>query len=740
MCQRCFALEETLATACKAIPQWWAKEEGLVDDRTEAQKHYYSSPDVMLMQSMCPPKDYPELGLHSYDPKTGKQLPGKTPASFCDLGCHEGTCTSCPGHNGVHANRPMQTVDLPKVTGGKAAPGTKVRGAPVEYSDDEFTWHQWRVVARGGSVEGEHGDTDYDPQKKTKARTAEMWLPITGTRRQFMAYLHATFRSYRSHVWGVRWHRQCQKVHQDYYGLQVAAGTAHDCQKGAIRVEADFAAKHKPARLGEITCMQRDDTHVLVLVLTHDCRLQQVSELATGSRLRSRLEREGVESYHTCDTTVVYTYSNAPHNAAFYHSALAEAVEVVVKGRAPADSKGEWIYKQRRLANSCNGGSLAMAVPAGQAATITQMSDQAEGDAMDPPLKQPIDHVYIVHDGCCPQFTGGNAQLGVQRFGIELKRRLGRDITVSGIRLPPGHGKSPCDGANKGPKAAVENGRRNSTTAVHTSGTGSRSVFLEAAFGLPEPTTPRAHSQELHAHTNYVYGWFPDDGSGFHDYQAAPPYHGIGSDTWHAPHPGNVDPDDSHLVCRLQPCFCSQCLQGNYADCLVPGVVPGNAPRHNQLALARRVDKVHRTRRVAAQDHGGLLKMGTKLVMRIHSDEVDDSPEEPYCLALCVGKAYALSADVASKINPLRRGRLVVKIRWLHHPPDLDIPGHRTYTRVAGEDQEIWPVDCAVAALHYQAQEAKYDTRTALTTACFRLPLATHDEMVNFNYGAELLA
>ena len=45
----------------------------------------------MLMQSMCPQKDHPELGLHPCDPKTGKQLPGKNPASFCDLACHEGT-------------------------------------------------------------------------------------------------------------------------------------------------------------------------------------------------------------------------------------------------------------------------------------------------------------------------------------------------------------------------------------------------------------------------------------------------------------------------------------------------------------------------------------------------------------------------------------------------------------------------------------------------------------------------
>ena len=41
---RCFALEETLATACKAMPQWWAKEEGRVDDRTQEQKHHCSSP------------------------------------------------------------------------------------------------------------------------------------------------------------------------------------------------------------------------------------------------------------------------------------------------------------------------------------------------------------------------------------------------------------------------------------------------------------------------------------------------------------------------------------------------------------------------------------------------------------------------------------------------------------------------------------------------------------------------
>jgi len=102
--------------------------------------------------------------------------------------------------------------------------------------------------------------------------------------------------------------------------------------------------------------------------------------------------------------------------------------------------------------------------------------------------------------------------------------------------------------------------------------------------------------------------------------------------------------------------------------------------------------------------------------------------------------AHSLVADHASVTNPLRRGRLVVKIRWLHHTPSMDIPGHRTYTCVQGEDQVVWPVDCAVADLHHEAQEAKPDSRTRFATLCWRMPDETHDYMLNYDHGAALLS
>ena len=181
------------------------------DDRTESEKRLYSSPDEILRQTLCPAKEHPELGLCTYDPKTGAKLPGKTPASLTDLSCHEGTCPSCPGHHGVCAARPVQSVDLPRVTGAKAVAGVEARGANLEHSGDEFTWHEFKLVTREGGDGGVDDDPDHvDPSASAKAtaRTSTLWLPVTGTRRQFMAYLHATFRSYREHVWGVRWQRQ----------------------------------------------------------------------------------------------------------------------------------------------------------------------------------------------------------------------------------------------------------------------------------------------------------------------------------------------------------------------------------------------------------------------------------------------------------------------------------------------------------------------------------------------------
>ena len=520
-------------------------------------------------------------------------------------------------------------------------------------------------------------------------------------------------------------------MQQDWYGLQVAAGGAGESQKGAIRIEADFAAKHRPHRLGEVTAGRRDDTHVLVIVITHDYRMQRVSDLPKN-RLRSRLAAEGVESYHTCDTTVVYAYSNAPHNAAFYNSALVEAVEVVATGKAPAGCNGEFIVNKIRLAGSRKNGSVEVVAPSGH--NVTQIADQADGGVATPLIKQDINHVYVVHDGCVPQFTGGNAQHGVQSLAMELTRRLGRTVTVEDIRLVAGHGKSPCDGAGKCPKCAVENGRLNKVGAVDTSGSGSRAVFVEAAFGLPEPTTSRVSSLSLQAHSHYVYAWYPDDGTGFGDYAANKPYDGISRDCWHAPHPGNTDPDDAHIVCRLRPCVCAPCLQGQHAGCLVPGLVPGNEPRTNQMVLARRVDAVHRTRQVAAQDHSKLLKTGVRVVVRVHADEDTD---EPYFLATCVGRPYPLLADHASETNPLRRGRLVVKIRWLHHTPSLVARGYRTYTRVEGEDPVVWPVDCVVAELHHEAQEA---AQRMFPTMLWRLPTSTHDYMVHYDHGAALLS
>jgi hypothetical protein len=527
------------------------------------------------------------------------------------------------------------------------------------------------------------------------------------------------------------YHNQNSKVQLDYFGLQLAAGVAKAArQRGALFLQIDFAARMDPDRGAECTGVFKDTCNVLVMYFTHDFRLQKVSDLPRGQH-RSRLEKEKVESYHTADSTVVYLYSNAKNNAHYYGKGLFEALAILAKGELPAGAVGDWVHNGVRIKGSKPSGSLECVFP--PHINGKQLEDFNPGvHTLCPLVKALITALIQENDGCGSQFKCKDGHRVTQQLGLYMAALLGRPVVVSRTTDVPEEGKGKADGAIRVPTAAITNARRAGISALDNT-VASRALFVEAARAAKVPNTPRIINPGLYAHTNYVHGWIPDDFSAEY-FTATERYPDSSLDFWHGPHIGNKVESDAWLQVRHQPCFCANCLGGDVAQCLVPDLVKSNGVRNYQLPRAADLPIVAKARAATTRAHAVGLKLGTTVVARVHPHET--AARVDYHLALCLSKPFPLSKAAVTRTNGIKRGTIVVKMRWLYRARGRDSPGQLAYEIPEGEKNEVWPVECTVASCHEAAQLIAYDKEAP--GRLFHLPVAAHGQILST--GVDLLA
>lgn len=731
-CKRCYGMHKMILTLNHSAPQWYARSQTGVDSRTDSQKALASSADRAVFEMCCPPVELGNLlGLTQYHPQTGKPLPGpKLPWSIRAQACHLGKCNKCPGWNSVWQEHPMRSIQLPKVPGGFGkAPKVNLRCDPVLFTDDEFAYHVFQKLRRGKPQGGDSdGDETWRPGA-AKAKTSELWTPVVGTRATFMALFYHTYLAWREHRWYVQYHNQHGKVELDHYGLQLAAGVAATArQRGAVFLQIDFSSRISPDRSVEITGVFQDSCNVLVMYFTHDFRMQKVSELPLG-RLRSGMEHDGVEAYHTADSTIVYLYSNANNDAVYYGQGMFEALEVLAKGELGPGAVCDFIHKGSRIKGSKASGCLDVTLPA-NVIDRTQLVDYQPGvHTVEPLIKAPITALLKQNDGCPNQFKCKNGHRATQQLGHHLSILLGHPVYVSRTTDVPEEGKGKSDGATRVPTAAIRNARRLDINAVDSS-VASRALFVEGARAAQRPSTPRLINPAFYAHTNYVHGWLPDNHTS-QRFVATQGYPLSSLDFWHSPHPGNRNEHDAWLQVRHQPCFCSNCLEGYMEQCLVPDLVGDNGVRNCQLPRAADLSIVAKARAEATQAHARKIKHSTTVVARVHPDE--RAAGARYHLAMCLNKPFC-TKPAATNTNWLKGGTVVVKMRWLYRARARDRPGLHAYELPKGDDNEVWPVENTVASCYEAAQLLTFDKQERL----FYLPAAAHAQIISS--GVDLLA
>ena len=164
-------------------------------------------------------------------------------------------------------------------------------------------------------------------------------------------------------------------------------------------------------------------------------------------KLKTRLENEGVLSYHTADTTCTFVMSNFTNNSQFHAGAMHEGLEVMTTGRPPVNTKAEWFYKGVRLENSDRSRPLPLNGEVVDSTTFTtdypELTDWHPPMLSTPILKSPVTHVQMNRDNCANQYQGRHGLLVTQ----EMFARTG--LHYHDVACQPEHGKCASDGASR---------------------------------------------------------------------------------------------------------------------------------------------------------------------------------------------------------------------------------------------------------------------------------------------------
>jgi hypothetical protein len=718
-----FLFEQMLALFHKSSEVWHRRGRCTCGCDRDAVRKWSATPFASLSLSMCPRGPVKEFALPEYDSKTGMPT-GKMrpPPTLHKLECHTGKCSKC-GWSSVFAGCPMHNVNV-------AGVDHKVQACAVDASTDtSFSWYTWQRIPRmpPPTIETD-GDADYEPPSTNKTCYSTYWFPVTGTRADFMVALQSAFEDYREHMFWVQWHALHKERAEDRLMISPAVlGQAgvEPWQRNWIFAHTDFAATITVARTGEKTGAIPQVTQLLVSVITHDPRLMKTSDLKKGAR-KNRLERDGIISFPTADTTVVFGFSNAKHDTQFYHSVMAQAMEVLHTGKAPSGSKMEFVFDGVRLAGSDATRKLREGLEDHDAAkhgepkpfiltghsgiSCVRLDDDRKSFLLIPseelPTVEQCTKMLESRDGCKAQFQGLHAFLHYCLF-----ERI-TSVALTNVCCEANDGKGAADGCSRN----VSQGARSLALQGYNSGSESRGLFELLAAMRPWPKVARGLKDSFFAVTNYLYVYAGDpDGSSFADCRAGEGYKGSSKDHHYTMAPetrgaGPKDCDRGYVQHMTRPCPCDSCLKGDVANCEVKRLFANHVDK-KRTERYKGVAKRAATRSGASQYFiNGVQRGDLKvIVVRVHKEEPQDDVDsgEPYYLAvmdkgdeeqeLCWRNNKTQDVGMGNVVN---KSVWLIRFRWLHYRPGAVAASpeaahnsqYRGYQFQPGETTVVYPV------------------------------------------------
>ena len=706
-----FQFEDVHAKYKKAHPQWHQGKRCDCGCDSAKVTTFLASPSSAIDCTVCPRVHIPEFDLPEYDPLTAQETGRVRQTKLHPFKCLEGSCDCC-GWDQAFGSCPVQNVPI--------------KGLDVEFracnvdstAGRQFAWHSWQRIPNTPPPVDNPDDPEYSPTA-VKATYTTVWFPMTGSRAEFFCAFKKSFEEYRVHMGWIKWHHVCEARALDRLGIQVALKGpmgVEDWQRNWIFGHTDFAAAIKVTRMAEATGSFAQTSQMCTSGITHDWRLQLVSDLPAG-KYRSGLEREGVVSYVAADTTVVFAMGNSAHNAQYYGNVMVQAMEVLHTGRVPAGSQMEFYFRGERLLGSDTSRPLAHGLVDATAAVppfirsghsgipMVRLSD--DGSRYRPVVTErgikSCTRFRENRDGCLAQFQALHAFLVYVLFMTYTA------VLIVNVCCQAGGGKGFADGLSR----VVSQGCKILALQGHECGSESRGLCQLVARHRSAPETPRQLKRGLTAVTNYLYCWAgPPDGSAFVDFYADAGYKGSRKDHLFVSEPktwGSQEGDRGFLLTQNRPCGCDPHLAGLPDQCTVSRLFKNLRGNHEiERASSRAARAVVRSRVTTAFVES--VDDGTVVVVRVHADEPNQH-NEPYFLGVVMkdedGEAdekFVWRNEKTQTVNHtvVTKNTWLIRFRWLHYCPAKTSPsktleGARAYQFLPGDaDTVVFPASAVI--------------------------------------------
>jgi hypothetical protein len=637
---------------------------------------------------LCEAKEIPGLALPKLD-RNGFETAEVTPFKMFGRSCSLGACMirrTAPnaattfvhkcGWDARFSELPMAEYSRADVRTGEETT-EEMRLCPLEATDDKFVWKDWVKVARptrnddpsAGDDDGTYGDNGVSMQDE--------WLPVCGTRKQFMFFLKKKFEVFMEHCWRLKMDRRAKlREIRTYLHRPAVNPNVPESTKDVIFLQGDFSSVIHSVRTHDITCSHPEPHNCNVMHATYGPSITTTDSIGQDHpKTAQRLQKQGVDQVVRCENTVFFAMSKQKGSAAYDHTVIQDIVSIMKRGSLHEMSKGEAFLDRKRL-------------PGGLREENDELPEELEDWAGPPAALFPnAKAIHRRRDGCAAQYQGKSAFRAAQTF------KARNQIDFYDMRCVEAHGKCTCDGLTHALKGNVLR------AADDDYGPGTKGLVRHLAMKHPSPRTSKhtRHMKPLNdrsggadgvfAVNRYVYMYYGEDAFDDDIVLASKGYDGSSKDFFYGSHGTSIN--DSELIRRRQTCTCQPCLERRHDDCILSDIF-GRINKPTKVLIPRPIIAP-----VQAETRGGetledycsKLVRGQNVVVRISAVEKDEYPELEYFVARLVDKPHKLTRGGVYGTNRFNAGWYVARIQWFEKT-DVDGRGNHWYV-LSGSQQTM---------------------------------------------------
>lgn len=479
---------------------------------------------------------------------------------------------------------------------------------PLESGSEPFRWEDWEPRQKGLDDEG-------------NPRMEDEFVPVNGTRGEFMAMLRSAAAAYLKHMW----HHILQQR-----SIKVNEQLKDDL---ALTVRADYAAQIESMRARHATCTTKERHNMCVYV----CGFKPYNEEVFVARRGKRPEQtKVVRKQHVY---VFYAFHKAGYRPdARTYNILAEDVTHFLK-------HGNFLHGE-----AFNRGQR---IPGGD--HRAELPEWCSDAPLAPPVHPALERETHIVDGCAAQFAGRNNyyQVAVWKTKTGVVRR---QCTLTAMM-----GKSICDGLSNPIageiKMAVQRG--------DSINPGTRSLVLHLAQHKPTPVQAKVKKEGWWAVSEIFYLWYESDrfkvtvvpeAKGFSGSKEKHSLAGICADAEKARLEGPLHV--GHVFCG-----CKSCTVFEFHNCLMKDELgllkqPVEGGCHRDTTISPNEPSQSQT----LEEWAATLVAGTVGVIRAARDEI--ALEGRYWLCLLHEKPYQLTREELHAGEHFQPGWWVAKAQF----------------------------------------------------------------------------